>query len=150
MSFFTAFGLEVLLYSEESWARLPVGTLLAMVVLLIFWCVRTALEARAHFSLSSEAHALKDSLVGFTRRLRGEKSNLDAGGAGGGDQNKIWMFPLSQTLKKTFNRLRRPRRLRGLTPPATLDQTGSNGYAPQDGMVVEMGEISDGAPADAG
>ena len=40
ISFFVAFGLETLLFSDELWTKLPVGIVLAMVVLLIFWCVR--------------------------------------------------------------------------------------------------------------
>lgn len=150
ISFFTAFGLEALLYSDELWTRVPVGTLLATMIILIFWCVRTALEARADFSLLGKAHALKGGIVSFARRLRGKtpEPGPDTGSAGGGsDRGKIWMLSRSETLKEAFNRLRRPRRRRNSIVPVALDPAGSNRYAPQGATVVEMGEANDNAPA---
>ena len=66
ISFFTAFGLEVLLFSDELWVRLPVGAVLAIMVLLIYWCAWVILEARIVFSLLGRVQALKSRLFNFT------------------------------------------------------------------------------------
>jgi len=83
ISFIAAFGLEVLLFNG-SWTKVPVGVVLAVMTLLICWCVWTTLEART--SISDGVHALKDGLVDLTRRLRGKASGPgpDVEGAGDG------------------------------------------------------------------
>lgn len=85
ISFLAAIGLETLLHNDELWTRLPVGTLLGVMVLLISWCVWITLEAGANFSLLA---ALKDGLVGFARCLRLSPSRPSSderivGGGGG-------------------------------------------------------------------
>ena len=63
IAFLSAFGLEALMPGNGLWTRLPVGVVLVMIIVLIFWCAWTMLEAKADFSLLSEIHALKDHLV---------------------------------------------------------------------------------------
>jgi len=137
VAFLTAFGLEALLYSSELWARLPVGVVLTMIVLLISWCVWTTLEAKGDFSLLERVHVLKDGLVGFTGRLRGKtsESRSDTGVAGDeGGQGKIERLSQSETLKETLNRFRRPRRPRRRTSATLVD-------LPPGATVVEMNKI---------
>ena len=110
ISFFTAFCLEALLFSVEVWAKLPVGIVLVMILLLISWCVWTTLEAKADFSILSRVNDLKDRLVGFTRSLRG----------------------------KTSNRLRRPRGPRVSTSSTLVNQIGGSGCGPPDATAMEM------------
>ena len=66
IAFPTAFGLEVLLFSSELWARLPVGVVLTVIVMLISWCVWTMLEAKSGFNVLVRVHALKEA---FNRHL---------------------------------------------------------------------------------
>jgi hypothetical protein len=115
-----------------------------MIVLLIFWCVWTTLEAGADFSFLDKVHVLKDRLVGSTRGLRDEtpESVPDAGDAGdGGGQGKSGMLSRSGSLKKTFNRLCRPGRPRASTSSTLVNPNRNSGCGPPDATVVEMGEI---------
>lgn len=86
ISFLAAIGLETLLPSDELWTRLPIGTVLGVVVLLISWCVWTMSAGRIYFSPSYGIHVLKDHLVGFARGLRvsPRRPRPDAGVVGGG------------------------------------------------------------------
>ena len=150
ISFLTAFGLEVLLYSDGLWARLPVGTILAMIVLLISWCVWTISEARGDFNPSVRVRILKDSLVDFTRGLWGRVPEpvSGVGGPEGGDgQGEIRIRSRSGALKVVFNWLRRPRNPADSTSP-TLP-TGSNRSGPPDVTAAEMGDTSNNAPESA-
>ena len=72
IAFTAAFSLEALVFSHQLWAKLSVGVVLAVMVLLITWCVWTTVEAQADFSVLERVHFLKDRLVCFTRRLRGK------------------------------------------------------------------------------
>jgi len=134
VAFLSAFGLEVLLFSNGLWTRVPVGVILVMILMLISWCIWTTLEAKTDFSLLSSVHTLKDRLVDFTRDARGRTSEpgLDAGDAGDDDgQGKIRR---SGTLRETFSRLRLQR---APTPTTLVNQTGTSG------TVVEMDKIKD-------
>ena len=77
ISFFAGFGLEVLLFSKELWAKSPVGIVLTTTVFLIYCRVWTTLEAGVDFNLLGRIHDLKDGLVNFTRGLRGEAAETD-------------------------------------------------------------------------
>ena len=143
VAFLSAFGLEALLFSSELWTRLPVGGVLAMIVLLISWCVWTTLEAKGNISLLSIVHDLKVGLVGVTGPLRGKTSNFgsDAGGTEDGDgQGNIRRLSRSGTLKEAFNRLR-PRRPRASTSATLVDRPGIDGSVPPDPTLVEMDKI---------
>lgn len=150
ISFFTAFGLEVLLYSDELWTRLPVGILLAMIILLISWYICVVLETKGGFSLLRRHNVLKDGLVGFTRGLRGMTvqtgSDVMDGGAvdaGDGDgRGRVRRFSRLRTLKEGFNRLL-PRRQRVSTSTTlfNIDPIEGNVPAPPDTTVVEMDRI---------
>jgi len=74
ISFLTAFGLEALAFTNDSWARLTVGVVLGMVALLISWCVLDTLGVEAVPRFLLRVHVLKDGLVSFTRGLRGRTS----------------------------------------------------------------------------
>lgn len=141
IAFLSAFGLEALLFSDELWTRLPVGVVLAIIILLISWCVSTTLEAKADFSFCRGVHAWKDGLVNFTRGLRGKtpESGSDAGDPTYDDgPGKGGMLRRSETFKEAFNRLR-PRRARASTSATLVNPTGTNVYGPQ--TAVEMGKI---------
>lgn len=156
ISFFTAFGLEVLLYSDKLWTRVPVGTLLAMVIFLICWCVWVVLESKTHFSLLSGLWNVKNGLVAFTGRGRGMGAEPDSGAvdvepdsdavdaravdAGGGDgRGKARTHSRSGTLKEVFGRLR-PRRLKA-SMTTSVDQTEGSAGGPLD-VTLEMGKIN--------
>jgi hypothetical protein len=144
MSFLTAFAYEGLVESAELWARLPVGVVLVMIVLLISWCVSTTFEAKTESSLLGGIHVLKDGVVDFTRGLRGKTSEPGSVAEGVGDedgQGRGVTLSRSETLKGALNRLRRPRRPRFSTSSTLVDWNRSNGRGPPDAATVEMGEI---------
>ena len=123
IAFTAAFGLEALVFSRQLWARLSVGVVLAMVVLLISWCVWTTRGARSDFSVLERVHFLKDRLVGFTRRLRGKtpEPGPDAeDGEGGNNKNEGGSFQQSGTLTGAFKFLRGRRRHRTSTPTSLV------------------------------
>lgn len=132
IAFTTAFGLEVLLFSSEMWTKVPVGVTLALMVLLISWCVWTALEAKKDISILGGVHSLKESLVELTRGLRGRTSEPgpDIGDNGGQDSGG--------TLNGRW-RLRRPRAstLSALVNPRIKRLFG------QGRTTVEMNEMND-------
>jgi len=145
IAFTTAFSLEAMLFSGELWAKLPVGIILAMVTLLVFWCVSIMLTSRADFCVSSGVHVLKDRIVDLIGSLRGELSEPgpDARNAGGDDDRGMsGMLYRLGALKEAFNRLRRPRRPRALASPTFVNPTGGNRRGTQDATTVEMGEIN--------
>jgi len=112
-------------------------------LLLISWCIWTAFDAEADFSLLTRVHDLRDSFAGFIRGLRGKPSEpgLGMGDTGGGDgQSRVGVRSLSENLNETLNRFQ-SRSARTPTPP-TVNPTGSSGYAPPDATAVEMGEIT--------
>ena len=151
IAFLTAFGLEALLFSSELWARLPVGVVLTVIVMLISWCVWTTLEAKSDFSVLVRVHDLKDGLVDFTRRLRGKISGpvSDAGDVGGGaGQGRIRRLSRSETFKEAFNKLR-PRRPRASTSATLVDSAGINGFRPRDATSLEMAKIKNDASGSA-
>ena len=139
IAFTTAFGLEALLFSSEMWARLPVGAVLAMMTLLISWCVGTTVEAKTDFSALG-------TLVDFTRKLRGKSSEpgTDAGDGGGGDG----LDANRTTLRDTFNLHRRLRKQRPSMSSTLVNRTESNGpRSPSGETGVEMGKINNMVPA---
>ena len=134
ISFFAAFGLEVLLFSNELWARLPAGIVLVVMVLLISWCVWTMLEARVEFSLLGGVHALKGGLVDFTRRLQGKTSGPGSDEGYNGDSNR------KGALKEAFNRRRRQQGHKRSTSSLLVHPTW-NTPEPPNATLMEMGEI---------
>jgi hypothetical protein len=142
ISFLAAFALEALVFSDELWAKVPIGVALAMIVLLIFWCVSTTFEAKTVFSFLGGVHALKGGLVDFTRSLRGKvpEAEPEAGSArdGGG---KTLTLSRSGTFKGAFNRLRRPQRRRASTSSTLVDPTRSNGRGSPDAITAGIDEI---------
>ena len=137
-SFFAAFCLEALLFSDELWTKLPVGILLVMMLFLVSWCVWTTLEAKADFSILSRVYDLKDGLVGFTRGLRGKTSEPESDAGDGGSV----MLTKPGPLKEAFNRLRRPREPRVSTSSTLVSQIRGGRYGPPDVTVVEMDGIN--------
>ena len=132
------------MYSDELWARLPVGAVLVMIVLLISWCVSTTFEAKTDFSLLGGVHVLKDGLVNFTRGLRGKtsESGPDTGDTGGeSGRGRSVTLSCLETLKKALNRLLRPRRPRFSTSSTLVDWTRNNGHDPPDAATMEMSEV---------
>jgi len=141
IAFTSAFSLEALLNSSELWARLPVGVVLAMMALLISWCISTNLEAKLDFSVLVKVHDLKDRLVNFTRDLRGKTPELGPDTGGGGHDDGT--LQRSVTFKEAFARLRQLRRPRVSMSETLVDPTRSSGlYGPRNGTTVEMGEIN--------
>jgi len=128
------------MFSSELWARLPVGIVLAMMILLTSWCVWTSLEARKKFSILDGVHVLRDRLVNFTRSLRGKPDASDCGSDDGRDG----------MLKEAFTRLRQLRRPRVSVSSTLVNAAGNNEpYGPPNGAGVEMSEINKKEPGDA-
>ena len=150
IAFTTAFALEALLYSSELWTRLPVGIVLAMMALLISWCVWTSLEAKADYSVLDRVDDLKNRLVDFTRDLRGKTSEHGSDATGGGNndgQSNSGKLNRSGTLKEAFDRIRWPR---PSTSSTLVNRTGSNGSrSTPDKTGVEMGGMSNGEAGNA-
>jgi hypothetical protein len=144
ISFLAAFALEALVYSDELWAKVPIGVTLAMIVLLIFWCVSTTFEAKTVFSFLGGVHALKDGIANFTRSLRGKvpETEPDVESArDGGDRGKTLTLSQSGSFKEAFNRLRRPQRRRASTSSTLVDPTRSNKRGSPNAATVEMGGV---------
>ena len=138
IAFTTAFSLETILSSRQKWAKLPVGIVLAIVILLISWCVRTTMGPRSDFSVLGRVHLLKDRLVDFTRRLRGKtpEPGPDAGdGEGGNRQSEGRSLQQSGTLMDAFKFLRGRRRHRPRRQQHSSESTSTG---------VEMSEIRNG------
>ena len=150
IAFTTAFGLEALLLSSEIRTKLLVGIVLAMMVLLVLWCVGTIVEAKTDFSALDRVHAFKNHLVDFTRKLRGKTSEPEpSAGDGGGDDGQDISEALNRigSWKETFNRHLRPRRQRASTSATLVNPIGNNGpCGPPGGTGVEMGEMKNGVP----
>jgi len=147
MLFVTAFGLEVLVNNSESWVKLPIGLVLAVIVLLVCLYASTTLAARAGFSLLGRVHALKNNLVNFTRGWRGAASGSrsDAGDAGDGDgQGGGGTLSRSGTFMKALNRLKGLRPLGIPTRPASANQTEESRRCPQDATAAETGDANSG------
>ena len=142
ISFFVAFGLETLVFSDELWTKFPVGIVLVMAVLLIFWCVWIVWQARKDFSLMGRVHDLKDGLVSFTRGLRGKTSEP---GSDAGDGRSVTLTKPG-ALKEAFSRLRRPRGAEASTSFVSVDQIGRNRCGPPDATAMEMGELGNKEP----
>jgi len=140
IAFTTAFSLEALVFSSELWARLPVGIVLAMMILLISWCVWTRLEATWGLSVLDGVHVLRDRLVNLIRSLRGKTGTGD----GEGDDGRDGM------LKEAFTRLRQLRRPRVSVTSTLVNAAGSDGpYGSPNGEGVEVSEIDEREPGDA-
>ena len=90
VAFATAFCLETLVFSRQMWAKVSVGVVFAIVILLISWCVWTMIGAMADFSVFGTFYGLKDRLVNFTMGLRGEavEAQPDAGHREGDDETR--------------------------------------------------------------
>ena len=141
ISFFTAFCLEALLFSVELWAKLPVGIVLVMILLLISWCVSTTLEAKADFSILSRVHDLKDRLVNFTRGPRGETSEPGSDAGDGGDDGSV-MPTKPGALKEVLSRLRRSRGSTVSTSSTFVNQIKGGRCGPLDTPTMEMDGIN--------
>lgn len=146
--FTIAFGLETLVFSHQTWAKLSVGIVLAIMILLILWCAWTGVAARTCFSTSSGANLLKRWLIDSTRGLRGkipeprpdvgEDKDVD----GQGKSGKFYQSG-SLTLREAFNFIRRPRRQRGSTASTLVNAkwTGSRvSCGPPDSAEAEISE----------
>lgn len=139
--FTTAFCIEIFVSSRQTWAKLSVGIVLAMMILAVFWSVWVTVEAGTGFSILSSVHLRRDRLHGPTEGVPEPGSDAgDCDGDGRGGKHRR-----SRSLKEVFNFIRRPRRQRTAAPtPSTLvnfDLTGSNGscrppYSP--GVEVEI------------
>ena len=130
MAFTAALSLEALVFSRQLWTKLPVGVVLALVILLISWCILTAFEAKEDISVLDGVHAFKEHLVKFTRSLRGKiaEPGLDTGDAGDDDgQGAGGILNRTGSLREALNRLRRPQRPRTSTGSTLVNLTGSNG-----------------------
>ena len=84
IEFTIAFSLETLFLGGESWAKLPVGIALSIVILLVLWCAWTTFQVRTGLSILDKVHVFKDHLVRSAGGLCGYASEfrLDAGDAG--------------------------------------------------------------------
>jgi hypothetical protein len=146
MAFANAFILEALVFSRQMWTKITVGIALAMMILLISWCIGTTLEAGADFSVHDSVHRLKDRLVKFTRGLRGKVSGPGPDVGDGKDKDKEQKsggLYRSGPSKGTFNfRLRR----RGVSKCVTLVSVGPTADHPSDSTGVE---INNKEPGDA-
>ena len=142
MAFTAAFSLETLVFSRQTWTKLSVGIALALMILLISWCIWATVEFGTDFSSLGGVHNLKNELVKFTRGLRGKDSGSepDAGDGGDGDrQGNRGKFYRSGSWKGAFDFVRRRR---GLSMSSTL--VGANlanaPSRPSDSTGVEMGK----------
>ena len=90
VAFTTAFGLEALVFSRQTWPKLSVGIIFVIMTLLIAWCVWTMLEGQTDFSVFGTFSGLKNRFVHFTMGLRGEavESRQDIAGTENGDGNQ--------------------------------------------------------------
>lgn len=145
VAFAAAFGLETLVFSRQMWTKLSVGIAVAMMILLISWCIWTTIEVGTDFSVFDSVHRLKDHLVVFTKGLRGKGSELgsDTGDGEGDDtKGKSGRFYRSGQLKEAFDFVRRRR---GVSTSSTLvgfNQAMGNGSSrPSDSTGLEMGKI---------
>ena len=150
MAFSAAFGLETLVFSRQLWAKLSVGVVLAMMVLLICWCIWTTVEAQADFSVLERVHSLKDRLVGFTRRLRGktpEPGPDAADGEAGDSQSEGGSLQQSGIFTEPFKFLRGRRRHRASTGATLVGITlgvNNGSHSSPDSTGVKMSEIKKG------
>ena len=142
MAFTVAFTLETLLFSRQTWSKLSAGIAIAMMMLLISWCIWTTVEVGTDFSSLGGVHRLKEHLVKFTRGLRGKFS--EPGSDGGADEEgdrrgKRGKFYRSGPLKEAFDFVRRRR---GVSMSSTLVGANlANGLSrPSDSTGVEMGK----------
>lgn len=148
VAFTTAFGLETLVYSRPTWTKLLVGVIFLMVVLLIFWCVLTTVEAETNFSALSGLHrSVKDYFVGLARGLRGSNPQVrpvvEDGGYGNGRGLET---------SRTFSFIRRRRRKRGSTLSTLVNENpvGSNASGClSDNTGIELNEINKGKVQDS-
>lgn len=150
--FTIAFGLETLVFSRQTWAKLSVGIALAVMILLILWCAWTGVAARTCFSTSSGVNLLKRWLVDSTGGLRGKIPEPRPGvgeGKGGDGQSKSGKFYKSGTLtlREAFDFIRRPRRQRGSTASTLVDAKWTESRVscgPPDSAEVGISETKNG------
>ena len=138
IAFTVAFSLEALVFSRQMWARLSVGIALAMMILLISWCVWTATNARAGSCVFGCVHLLTDRLVDFTRGLRGKITNPGPNDEGSGDQGKGGSNQRLGTFKEAFEFIRGRRRQRASTSSTLV------------GVNLTEGDKSSGQPGGGG
>lgn len=143
MTFTTAFGIETLGFSQQTWAKLPVGIVLAMMALLIFWCVWTAVEAGSGFSLLSCVHQWRCRTLNVAQSILNRRPGAgDDGGGNGQPTGEEGGFRQSGSLKVAFNLIRRARR-RDTSGSSTLASPklagGSKSSFPQDGPEIGGG-----------
>ena len=112
IEFTIAFSFETLFFGGESWAKLPVGIALSIVILLVLWCAWTTFQVGTDLSILDKVRVFKDHLVRSAGGLCGyaPEFRLDAGDAGDhGGQGTGGMLNRLRTLKEAFGRLRRVR-----------------------------------------
>jgi len=150
MAFTTAFCLETIVFSRQRWTRLSVGVILAIMILLIIWCIWTTIEAGTDFSVFGRVHRLKNQLVAFIRGLRGNVSEpgSDAGDDEDGEsQAESLKSGRWRPWKGVSNFTRQERET---STPLTLlgvNSTVDNGSCrPSDVMVVDVGGIDKKEP----
>lgn len=122
VAFTTAFCLETLVFSRQMWAKLSVGIVFAMVMLLISWCIWITIGASAHFSVVGILDGLKHHIVDFPMGLRGEavESQPDAGHREVDDRNQL------RILEGVFSFIRRWRGSASLAQVFRDDRIGGN------------------------
>lgn len=69
---YTAFALETLVFGRQVWAKISVGFVFAVGMLLISWFVGATMAGQTDFSVFGTIYNLKHRLLQFTRGLRGE------------------------------------------------------------------------------
>ena len=137
MAFTVAFTLETLLFSRQTWSKLSVGIALAMMILLISWCIWATVEFGTDFSSLSGVHHLKTKLVRFTKGLRGKDSESVPGAGDGADGSMQGNRGKSGSWKGAFDFARRRR---GFSMSSTLVANGTS--RPSDSMEMEMGKMN--------
>lgn len=98
MAFTTAFSIETLAFSNQSWAKLSVGIVLGITAFLVIWCVWTRLRTRTFSSVSENA----PRLVGVIKGLRRNSHELlrdveDIGDGYDQDENGMPRRPPQET-----------------------------------------------------
>jgi len=123
MIFTTAFSIGIFMSSHPTWVKLPLGIVLALVILPVSWCFLATVETGAGLSIPNKVHIWKDRLLKF---IGGVPEPVPDAGNCEGEGGKLRRFG---TLKETFKFIRRPRRQRASTFSTLVDPnlTGDDG-----------------------
>ena len=155
LMFTTAFSLETLLFSRQMLARISIGIVLAVMVLLISWFAWTARASEMDFGALSGISLLKGYLVDFVANHPGKTPELKRGagyGGGGEGEGKSEEPHRSGKLKEAFTFIWRLRRQRASTASTVVDvkwveNDGSCGSP--DGAGTKTGGVRDNDPESA-